>query len=177
MAALPPVQVTAPNYTYGSHEIRAAGRDFFGSISAELASVLKFAFDSYGKPNGYVLGTEAGASFLAGLRYGHGHGHGQLFTKQFGNRKIYWQGPSVGTDFGITGSRVMVLVYNLKDERRIFSRIVGVEGAAYLVGGVGITFHKKGDLVLAPIRTGLGLRLGANIGYLKITPRRSINPF
>ena len=71
----------------------------------------------------------------------------------------------------------MVLVYNLRDGRRIFRRFVGVEGAAYLVGGVGITFHKKEDLVLAPIRTGLGLRLGANIGYLKITPRRSINPF
>ncbi|MEM8976012.1 MAG: EipA family protein [Pseudomonadota bacterium] len=173
MAALPPVQNAPANYTYGSHEIRAVGQDLFGSTSAELASVLKFAFDSYGKPNGYVLGTEAGASFLAGLRYGHG----QLVTKQFGQRKIYWQGPSVGTDFGITGSRVMVLVYNLKDPERIFSRFVGVEGAAYLVGGVGITFHKQGDLVLAPIRTGLGLRLGANIGYLKITPRRSLNPF
>ena len=173
MAALPPVQTVPADYTYGSHEIRSVGQDLFGSISAELASVLKFAFDSYGKPNGYMLGTEAGASFLAGLRYGHG----QLVTKQFGQRKVYWQGPSVGTDIGITGSRVMVLVYNLKDPRQVFNRFVGVEGAAYLVGGVGITFHKQGDLVLAPIRTGLGLRLGANIGYLKITPRRSLNPF
>lgn len=173
MAALPPLQNVPTDYTYGSHEIRAVGQDLFGSISAELASVLKFAFDSYGRPNGYVLGTEAGASFLAGLRYGHG----ELVTKQFGQRKIYWQGPSVGTDIGITGSRVMVLVYNLNDPRQIFNRFVGVEGAAYLVGGVGITFHKQGNLVLAPIRTGLGLRLGANIGYLKITPRRRLNPF
>ena len=173
MAALPQLPAQPESTTFGSHEIRAAGRGLFGSLSAELASVIKFAFDSYGKPNGYVLGTEGGAAFLAGLRYGHG----QLVTKQFGERKVYWQGPSIGTDFGITGSRVMVLVYNLDDPDSIFARFVGVEGAAYLVGGVGITFHKKGRIVLAPIRTGLGLRVGANLGYLKITPQRQFNPF
>ena len=173
MAALPKVPALPETTTFGSHEIRAAGRDLFGSLSAELASVIKFAFDSYGKPNGYVIGTEGGAAFLAGLRYGHG----QLVTKQFGERKIYWQGPSIGTDFGITGSRVMVLVYNLDEAGQIFDRFVGVEGAAYFVGGVGITFHKKGRIVLAPIRTGLGLRVGANLGYLKITPERQYNPF
>ena len=173
MAALPQVPAQPANTTFGSDEIRSAGRDLFGSLSAELANVIKFAFESYGKPNGYVLGTEGGAAFFAGLRYGHG----QLVTKQFGERKIYWQGPSIGTDFGITGSRVMVLVYNLDEPGRIFDRFVGVEGAAFFVGGVGITFHKKGRIVLAPIRTGLGLRVGANLGYLKITPKRQYNPF
>ncbi len=173
MAALPPVVAQEQDQTFAAREIRAAGRDLFGSISSELAAVIKFAFDSYGKPNGYVLGTEGGAAFLAGLRYGHG----ELVSKRFGKRKIYWQGPSIGTDFGITGSRVLMLVYNLDDPNQIFKRFVGVEGAAYLVGGVGITFHKKGRLVLAPIRTGLGLRLGANVGYLKITPQRRFNPF
>lgn len=173
MASLPPVVVDKPNLTYGSHEIRAAGSGLFGTLSAELASVIKFAFDSYGKPNGYVLGTEGGAAFFAGLRYGSG----DLVTKQHGKRKIYWQGPSIGTDFGLTGSRVMVLVYNLDDPRNIYDRFIGVEGAAYFVGGVGITFHQKGRLVLAPIRTGIGLRVGANVGYLKITPRQQLNPF
>ena len=173
MAALPPVTVEQVDVTYSADEIRAAGRGVFGSISAELAAVIKYAFDSYGNPNGYVLGTEAGAAFLAGLRYGHG----KLASKQYPARKIYWQGPSIGTDFGITGSRVMMLVYNLDQQSAIFKRFVGVEGAAYLVGGVGITFHKQGNIVLAPIRTGLGLRLGANVGYLKITPKRQFNPF
>ena len=173
MAALPPVTAQQANLTYGSHEIRAAGRGLFGTLSAELASVIKFAFDSYGKPNGYVLGTEGGAAFFAGLRYGSGN----LVSKQFGQRKIFWQGPSIGTDFGITGSRVMVLVYNLDEPGKIYDRFVGVEGAAFFVGGVGITFHKKGRLVLAPIRTGLGLRVGANLGYLKITQQRRFNPF
>ncbi|MGI9423416.1 MAG: EipA family protein [Hyphomicrobiaceae bacterium] len=173
MAALPPVQPETAKATYGSGEIRAVGRGLFGSLSAELASVIKFAFDSYGKPNGYVLGKEAGASFLAGLRYGNG----RLVTKHSKARKIYWQGPSVGTDIGFTGSRVMMLIYNLDSVERIFNRFVGVEGAAYLVGGAGITFHKKGNLVLAPIRTGLGLRLGANVGYLKITRKQRFNPF
>ncbi len=173
MAALPPLVTQPEALVFSSDEIRHAGRDIFGSISSELAAVIKFAFDSYGKPNGYVLGTEGGAAFFAGLRYGHG----ELVTKQFGKNKIYWQGPSIGTDFGITDSRVLMLVYNLDDPKQIYERFVGVEGAAYLVGGVGITFHKQGRLVLAPIRTGLGVRLGANVGYLKITPSRRLNPF
>ena len=173
MATLPPVLQQPQDLSFSSDDIRAAGRGFFGSISAELAAVIKFAFDNYGKPNAYILGTDGGLAFLAGLRYGHG----ELVSKSFTSRKIYWQGPSIGTDFGVTGSRVMVLVYNIDAPEQIFQRFIGVEGAAYLVGGVGITFHKQGRIVLAPIRTGLGLRLGANLGYLKITPRRQFNPF
>ncbi len=159
--------------TYNDEEIRAAGRGFFGTLSAGLASVIEYAFRSYGSPSGYVLGTEGGGAFLAGLRYGQG----RLVTKSFGERPVYWQGPSLGTDFGIDGSRVMFLVYNIEQPEEVLTRFAGIDGSAYLVGGVGITFLKKGRLVLAPIRTGLGLRLGASVGYLKFTAEPSLNPF
>lgn len=167
----PPVDPGALGYS--PDEIRAAGRGFFGSISAGLAGVIDYAFQRYGRPSGYVLGDEGGGAFVAGLRYGEG----RLVTKQGGERKVYWQGPSAGFDFGVSGSQVMFLVYNVQDHEQMFQRFTGVDGSAYLVGGVGITFLKRGRVVLAPIRTGLGMRLGANIGYLKFTPRPSLNPF
>ena len=168
-----PVAPQPGELTYNDEEIRAAGRGFFGTLSAGLASVIEYAFRSYGSPSGYVLGTEGGGAFLAGLRYGQG----RLVTKTFGQRPIYWQGPSLGTDFGIDGSRVMFLVYNIEQPDEVLTRFAGIDGSAYLVGGVGITFLKKGRLVLAPIRTGLGLRLGASVGYLKFTAEPSLNPF
>jgi hypothetical protein len=171
----PPVAArpTMADMEFTQEDIRAAGRGVFGTISAELASVIEFAFKSYGRPNAYILGTEGGAALLAGLRYGEG----TLVTKRDGERRIYWQGPSVGYDFGLAGSRTLVLIYNLDQPDAIMSRFGGVDGSAYLVGGVGLTVLKKGTLILAPIRTGLGLRVGANVGYLKFTPRPSFNPF
>jgi hypothetical protein len=170
---LPPRLPSAAEFEFTAEEIRAAGRGFFGSISAGLAGVIEYAFQRYGRPNGYVLGTEGGGALLAGLRFGEGI----LVTKVAGEQKVYWQGPSVGYDFGLAGSRVMFLVYNLREPNELFARFAGIDGSAYLVGGVGVTFLKKGRLVLAPIRTGLGLRVGANVGYLKFTPKPSINPF
>jgi len=172
-AVLPPRVEASPEQEFTVEDIQAAGRGFFGSISAGLASVIEYAFQQYGRPNGYMLGREGGGAFLAGLRYGQG----KMVTKAHGEQKVFWQGPSVGYDFGLAGSRVMVLVYNLRNTEEIYTRFAGIDGSAYLVGGVGITFLKKGRLVLAPIRTGLGLRLGANIGYLKFTPQASLNPF
>jgi len=173
LAALPPHLHQPEELEFTVEEIRDAGRGFFGSMSAGLASVIEYAFQNYGRPNGYILGSEGGAALLAGLRYGDG----RLVTKLGGERKVYWQGPSVGYDVGLAGSRVMFLVYNLKNEDDLFARFIGVDGSAYIVGGVGMTFLKKGPVVLAPIRTGLGLRVGANVGYLKFTPSPSINPF
>lgn len=170
---LPPHLPQAAEYEYSVEEIRTAGRGFFGSISANLASVIEYAFQNYGRPNGYILGSEGGGAFLAGLRYGKG----SLVSKIAGETPIFWQGPSFGYDLGIEGSRVMFLVYNMTGPDDLFARFGGVDGSAYLVGGVGITFLKKGGVVLAPIRTGLGLRVGANLGYLKFTPKPSLNPF
>jgi hypothetical protein len=159
--------------SYSSNEILAAGHGFFGSVSKGLASVVEFAFKSQGRPNGYILGEDAGGAFLAGLRYGEG----RLYTKDAGTHRVYWQGPSIGYDVGAEGSKVMVLVYNLADPHQIYQRFGGVDGSAYIVGGVGLTFQQSGEVIVAPIRAGVGLRLGANIGYLKYTRSPTWNPF
>jgi hypothetical protein len=138
-----------------------------------LASVIEHAFRKQGRPNGYILGEDLGGAFIAGLRYGEGW----LYTKEAGKHKVYWQGPSIGYDAGAEGSKVMVLVYNLTDPGDVYRRFGGVDGSAYIVGGVGLTFQVNGDVVLAPIRSGIGLRLGANVGYLKYTRRPTWNPF
>ncbi|MGI9477850.1 MAG: EipA family protein [Hyphomicrobiaceae bacterium] len=173
ISALPSPDAMPAETTYTPAEIREAGRGFFGNLSAGLASVIQYTFETYGRPNGYILGSEGGAAFLAGISFGKG----RLNTKLEAPRKVFWQGPTVGYDLGLQGSRVMILVYNLKQPDQIFRRYGGIGGSAYVVGGVGLTYHKRGNVVLAPIRTGLGLRLGANIGYLKFTPKLSINPF
>lgn len=159
--------------TYSSNEIIDAGHRFFGTVSKSLAKVVEHAFARQGRPNGYILGEEAGGAFVAGLRYGEG----TLFTKRIGTHKVYWQGPSVGYDFGAEGSKTLILVYNISHPSEIYERFAGVDGSAYLVGGVGITFQRYNDVVLAPIRSGIGLRLGANVGYLKYTPYPTWNPF
>ena len=158
---------------YSQNEIIDAGGRFFGSVSKGLASVVEYAFRKSGRPNGYILGTDAGGAFVAGLRYGEG----TLYTKDAGAHRVYWQGPSIGYDFGGEGSKTMVLVYNLQDPSQIYERYAGVQGSAYLVGGVGIQYQTHGNVTLAPIRSGIGLRLGANVGYLKYTRSPTWNPF
>jgi hypothetical protein len=169
----PPPPDEAADGSYSSREILEAGRTFFGSVSKGLASVVEYAFKQQGRPNGYILGEDAGGAFVAGLRYGEG----MLYTKDAGTHRVYWQGPSIGWDAGAEGSKVMMLVYNLRDPEEIYQRFGGVDGSAYLVGGVGMTFQKSGAVIVAPIRSGVGLRLGANIGYLKYTRRPTWNPF
>ncbi len=170
-APLFPVEPEESGYTID--EIREITRGFFGTISTSLASVLEYAFRKSGRPDGYVLGLEGGGAFLAGLRYGSG----TLYLRSGGTEKVYWHGPSIGTDFGASGSRTMFLIYNLDDPTRLFRQFTGVDGSAYFVGGVGITFLKGGDVIMAPIRSGLGFRLGANLGYIRFTPRQTWNPF
>jgi hypothetical protein len=163
----------ARDNTYSSNEIIEAGHSFFGATTMGLARVVEYAFQKQGRPNGYILGQDAGGAFVAGLRYGEG----MLYTRDAGNHRVYWQGPSIGWDMGGDGSKVMVLVYNLSDPSQIYRRFGGIDGSAYVVGGVGLTFQKNSEIVTAPIRTGLGLRLGANVGYLKYTRAPTWNPF
>jgi hypothetical protein len=138
-----------------------------------FARAVEYIFQRAGRPNGYILGEEAGGAFIAGLRYGEGI----LYTKDAGDHRVYWQGPSLGYDFGAEGSKTMVLVYNLRSPGEIYRSYPGVDGSAYFVGGLGVTFLTRDDVVLAPIRSGVGLRLGANIGYLKYTREPTWNPF
>lgn len=163
----------APGDTYKEDEIISAGHQFFGAISGGLASVVEKAFSSYGEPNGYILGEEGSGAFVAGARYGEG----DLYTRNAGNHKVFWQGPSVGWDFGADGARVMMLVYGLPTVNSIYDRFGGVNGSAYLVGGVGMTVLVKNEVVLVPVRAGVGARLGLNMGYLKFTAKPTWNPF
>ncbi len=168
-AALPPPS----NDGFSMEDIQEASRGFFGSISSGLAGVIEHAFAQAGRPTGYVLGSEGGGAFIAGVRYGSG----TLFTRGGRSREVFWHGPSIGYDFGASGAKALFLVYNMREDIDIFAGFSGVEGSAYLVGGVGLTFLTDGRVVLAPIRSGIGLRLGANIGYLRFTARPTWNPF
>ena len=172
-AAIPPPQRQPSPATFGPDELVGAGHKFFGNVSRGLASIIERAVSQWGLPNGYVLGEEGSGAFVAGLRYGEG----TLYTKNAGDLRVYWQGPSVGFDWGGDGARTMTLVYNLPATQAIYQRFAGIDGSAYIVGGFGMTALTANNIVLVPIRSGIGLRLGANIGYLKFTPRATWNPF
>jgi hypothetical protein len=160
--------------TYSSEEIVLAGQKFFGKTTRGLAEAVEYVFSSQGEPTAYIVGEEGSGAIVGGLRYGEG----VIYYKNGPRFKIYWQGPSIGFDFGGNGSRALVLVYNSSRPGDIYDeRFGGVEGSAYLVGGLGVNFQKNRDIILAPIRTGVGARLGANLGYLKYSKQPTWNPF
>lgn len=159
--------------TYSKDETLEAAQKFFGGTSEGLAKAIEKAFRDLGAPNAYIQGSEGSGAFIVGLRYGEG----QLYYKGGGSTKVYWQGPSVGFDWGGNASKVFTLVYNLHWTRDIYQRFPGVDGSLYLVAGVGLNYQRANDITLAPIRTGVGLRAGASVGYLAYTPKQSWNPF
>lgn len=158
---------------YTAQEIVDSGHKFFGATSGGLATVVEKVFASYGLPNGYVLGEEGSGAIVGGLTYGEG----TLYTKNAGDHRVFWQGPSLGWDFGGQGSRTMILVYNLDTIEAVYGRFGGVAGSAYMVAGLGFNVMKNGRVLLVPVRTGVGARLGVNVGYLKVTERPTWNPF
>jgi hypothetical protein len=171
-ASIAPAAKTAD--TYSSEEIVAAGHKFFGKTTRGLGEAVESVFENQGRPTAYIVGQEAAGAFFGGLRYGEG----TIYYKNGIHQKIYWQGPSLGLDLGADGARSLVLVYNSSTPREIYGRrFGGVEGSAYVVGGLGVNFQKDGDIILAPIRTGIGARLGANVGYLKYSRAPTWNPF
>jgi hypothetical protein len=163
----------AEEQTYTKEEIRAEVEGFFEGTTAELAEIVEKVFREHGRPNGYIKGGEGGGAIVVGLRYGEG----TLQLKSGATRKLFWQGPSVGFDWGGNASKVFTLVYRLENPDDIYQRFPGVDGSAYLVGGFSLNYQKSGQIVLAPIRTGVGLRLGASVGYLHYTRKKHINPF
>jgi len=158
---------------FSSGELVDAGHQFFGAVSRGLASVVEEATRRWGQPNAYVLGQEASAAFIAGARFGEG----VMYTRNAGDMRLYWQGPSLGFDAGADGARTMMLVYNLPSTHAIFRRFGGIDGSAYLVGGFGFTALVADEVVVVPIRSGVGARLGINLGYLKFTQQSTWNPF
>jgi hypothetical protein len=171
-AAGPPPQQPSEGQ-YSPNELIEAGHNFFGGVSRGIAMIVEKAVSQWGLPNGYVLGEEAGGAFVGGLRYGDG----TLYTKNAGDVRVFWQGPTLGFDAGADGARTMMLVYKLPRTEAIFDRFGGVDGSAYFIGGFGMTALTANDVILVPIRSGVGLRLGANLGYLKFTSRPTWNPF
>ncbi len=159
--------------TYSSSELVNTGHKFFGEMSGGLASAIERAASNYGQPNGYILGQEGSGAFLGGLRYGEG----TLYTRNAGSVPVYWQGPTLGLDVGGDGARTMILVYNLPSLQSIYRRFGGVNGSAYFIGGFGLTALTSDQITLVPVRTGVGARLGVNVGYLKFTPQATWNPF
>ncbi|WP_455479052.1 DUF1134 domain-containing protein [Bartonella sp. B23] len=170
-AQIQPIEQNEPHYSL--QEIIDSGHVFFGKTASNIAVAIQKIFSQYGYPNAYILGEEASGAFFAGLTYGEG----KLFTKSYGQHKIFLQGPSVGWDFGGQGSRLMILVYNLNNVNNLWGRYGGISGSAYLVAGVGFHVLKRRNILLIPVRTGVGARLGLNVGYLKLTRIPTWNPF
>lgn len=172
-----PAQRAAPpsrsDDTFSADELVENGHRFFGGVSRGLALTVREAGRRWGEPNGYILGQEGAGAFIGGVRYGEG----TLHTRRGPKQPVYWQGPSIGFDVGAEGARTMMLVYNLRGRDGLRRRFVGIDGSAYVVGGFGMTAVVAGDVVLVPIRSGVGARLGVNLGYLKFTDAPTWNPF
>lgn len=165
--------VESHSTTYSEDEMVTEAGQLFGGTAKGMADAIHSVFKKYGEPNAYIKGEEASGAFVLGLRYGVG----TLNMKSGGSQKVYWQGPSAGWDFGGNAVKVFTLIYNLPDGNKIYQRFPGVEGSAYLIAGVGINYQQRDNIILAPMRAGAGLRLGASVGYLKYTKSREWLPF
>jgi hypothetical protein len=159
--------------TYHKDDLIGAADGVFGKGAAGLAGLLEKILKDQGEPNAYIAGREASGAFVVGLRYGSG----TMSHKVEGQRPVYWTGPSIGFDVGGDATKVFTLVYNLYDSQELYRRYPQVEGRAYFVGGFSATYLRRGNIVLIPIRLGVGLRLGANVGWMKFTEKSRWLPF
>lgn len=159
--------------TYDQDSVIKDTTEFFGKSAEGLGKVIEKAFKDYGRPNAYIKGEEASGALAVGLRYGDGI----LVSKAGENRRVYWSGPSIGFDYGGNASKVFVLVYHLNDSELLYRRYPAVDGSFYFVGGAGINYQQRDEVILAPIRLGVGLHAGASIGYLHYTKTKTYNPF
>ena len=158
---------------YDKYQTTQEAVDFLGGSAEAIAKVVDRAFAQYGRPNAIIKGEEGGGAVVVGVRYGQG----EFMSKAGIKQKVFWQGPSIGWDFGGDAGRVFMLVYNLPRPDLIYQRFAGVSGSAFLVGGVGMHYLRSQSIVVAPIRVGVGLRLGAGVGYIQFTQEKSYNPF
>jgi hypothetical protein len=159
--------------TFSKVEVLSAADTFFGGVTKGLAEVVEKVFSDMGEPNAYIIGEEVSGAFIFGLRFGKG----ELNRKGYPGKTVYWQGPSVGFDFGGNASKSFTLVYNLGDVESLYQRYPGIDGSIYVVAGVGVNYQRAGKTTLAPIRTGVGLRFGGNLGYVHYTKDASLVPF
>ena len=159
--------------TYEEGDVMGAAEGVFGKGAAGLAGLIEKIFKEQGRPNAYIAGREAGGAVVVGLRYGSG----TMFHKIEGEKKVFWTGPSVGFDLGANAAKTFVLVYNLEDAQDLFRRFPAAEGDVYIVGGFTASYLRRGNIVLVPIRLGVGWRLGANLGYMRFSEKGRWLPF
>jgi hypothetical protein len=138
-----------------------------------LAGLVEDILRKQGEPTAYITGSEAGGAVVLGVRYGRG----MLHHKLTGDQEVFWTGPSVGFDVGADASKVFVLVYNLEEGADLFTRFPAAEGNAFVVGGLNASYLRKGNTVLIPIRTGVGMRMGLNAGYMRFSKKNRWLPF
>lgn len=167
-APTPPVD----GRTYHQDDLIGAAEGVFGKGAKGLAQIIQDILKKQGEPNGYIVGREAGGAFALGVRYGSG----TLYHKIEGQRPAYWAGPSIGFDAGANAGNTFMLVYNLYNTEDLYHRFGAGEGQAYLVGGFNVSYMRRGDVVLIPVRMGVGLRLGVNGGYMKFSKKQNWNP-
>jgi hypothetical protein len=172
-AATPAAATKPAEPTFSQDDVLGAAEAVFGKGAEGLAEAVQKTFKQYGEPNAYIAGTEAGGAFFVGLRYGSG----QLHHKIEGTQPVHWTGPSLGFDVGGEGSKLFALVYNLHDTEDMFRRYPAAEGLAYFVGGLSVNYLQRDDVVIVPIKLGVGVRLGVNGGYMKFTKKGKIIPF
>ncbi len=169
----PPPPPPSREATYNRDEVNREVMGFFESGSRGLAEMVARAFKDLGQPTGFIKGNEAGGALVVGLRYGTG----TLHIKGRPPVAVYWQSPSLGLDLGVNAVKVFTLVYGTTNPNEIFQRFPGVDGSAYVLGGFGMNYQRSDNITLAPIRFGVGLRLGANVGYQHYTRTQEVNPF
>lgn len=167
------IHPSEPGDRFTEEEVVNAGARFFGTTSETFAAAIERVFNENGRPVGYIEGEEGSGAFVVGLRYGNG----TLVLRNGARRKVFWQGPSVGFDAGGNASKVFTLVYGLNDPDRLYQRFPGVDGSAYVVAGIGVNYQRADEITLAPVRTGVGLRFGVNLGYLAYSRKQRANPF
>ncbi|HWA22375.1 MAG TPA: EipA family protein [Caulobacterales bacterium] len=171
-AATPALAEEKRDDTYSQDELVPSISRFFGVTAAAAGKAVAKVFQENGRPNGYIRGSEGSGAVGVGLRYGKG----TLSTKYMGARTVYWQGPSIGFDAGGNASKSFTLVYGLRSADEIYERFPGVDGSYYFIAGIGVNYQRNGHITLAPMRAGVGLRAGANIGYLAYTRKRHVLP-
>ncbi len=162
----------ATEATYTEDEILAKAKGFFGATTKGLAKAIEKVFEDQGRPNAYIIGEEASGAIGIGVRYGEG----TVNRKTGAATKVYWQGPTIGFDFGADASKMFILIYHLPDLDSLFQRFPAIDGSFYVIAGVGVNYQQSGGIIQAPIRTGVGLRAGINVGYMHYTRKFSWIP-
>ena len=150
-----------------------ASAKYLGATAESMAEIMDSAFSRYGMPNAVIRGEEVSVAAVIGARYGRG----TLIFKDGREFPIFWRGPSAGVDMGATGLKSFALVYNIDEPEQLYQRIPSVDGSLVALGGVAFNYMQRGDIIVAPMRVGVGYQIGVSLGYLKFSDTPGWSPF